>query len=656
MKRLFKKRQLFILSLAVFALVVVVFLNSYRRIVRDFNDSAAAKQVDFCGRISSDILFAESITVMGTQYFKNGGNLINSDNFDFLEYDSASNEYNMDSAKDSANAKKLGNLTGIGQIPQSGVAKQELNLALSFNNYFSDFYDKLPEITWMYYTSESGFINMYPWISSEEFKYSEELKTMPFYSIATPQNNPLHKIAWTHTYIDAAGKGLMVTLSCPIYSGDTFKGVLSLDFTCTELNRMLDNNYSGLLYDQDYCVISADVLKSSEELPYLNKNYGFSVSELSDLESAAFDKVQTAGSLFVYKSTVENTPWTLLFTIPKTYVVGKALLNTLPEIAIGLLLIYSFILLMRFKKAERQLKEASITDPLTGLKNRWYLDDAAEREIALADRNAQALSIISLDLDRFKNVNDTWGHPIGDEVLKITAGILKQFARQSDILVRLGGEEFAALLPQTDNAEAYKIAERIRSQMERTKHPIAGAVTASFGVAERQPGESYGSLYRRVDEALYSAKDLGRNRVVSNEEKKADLSVHVKIEWNPAWECGEATIDSQHRRMLEIANELLGMNNEKSDTFCEQMESLLSHISEHFSYEEQVQKDIGYPDAKSHAEKHKELTERAIQIKDDCLSGKIKMVSLISYIISDVINLHLLEEDTKFFPYIKKLP
>ncbi len=655
MKRLFITRQLFILSLAVIILIVTVFISSYRQNIRSFSDSAFSKQVDFCGRITSDILFAESITMMGNKYFINGGNLIDSDNFDFLEYDSASNEYNMDSAKDSANARTLGNLTGIGKIPQSGIERQEMNLALSFNDYFSNFFEKLPEITWMYYTSQSGFINMYPWISSEEFKYSEELKTMPFYSIATPQNDPLRKIVWTHIYIDAAGKGLMVTLSSPIYSGDAFKGVLSLDFTCAELNRMIESAYDGLIYDEDYCVISADALKSSEELPYLNKNYGFSESELDKLESAEFNKVQTVGSLFVYKSKVENTPWTLLFTVPVAYVVGKALLTTLPEIIIGILLVFSFIILVRFKKAERQLKEASITDPLTGLKNRWYLDDSAQREIALADRNAQALSIISLDLDRFKNVNDTWGHPIGDEVLKITANILRQFTRESDILVRLGGEEFAAMLPQTDNAEAFQIAERIRRQLEITRHPIAGAVTASFGVAERQPGESYGSLYRRVDEALYSAKDMGRNRVVSFEENRDALSVRVKIEWNSAWECGEAKIDSQHRRLLEIGNELLGMIHEKSEGFCEQLEILLSHISEHFSYEEQVQKYIGYPDAESHAEKHRELTEKAIQIKGDCLAGKVNMVSLISFIIDDVIISHLLEEDTKFFPYIKKL-
>ena len=657
MRRFFRKRQLFVLSLAVIALIVAMYINSYNSIIRDFSASAASTESDFSGRITSDVLFAESITILGNEYFNNGGTLIDSGNFNFLVYDSANDEYNMDLAKDAVNAQKMGNLTGTGKIPQSGVARQELNLALSFNDYFSNFYNELPEITWMYYTSESGFINMYPWISSEEFKYSEDLKALPFFTIATPQNNPLHEIAWTHVYSDAAGKGLMVTLSSPVYSGDTFKGVLSLDFTCEGLSQILDGNYTSFLYDEDYCVISASESDATGSyIPHLNTNHGFSGSELEELESAEFNKVQTAGNHFLFKSKIERTPWTLFFTVPMESVIGKALLSTLPVIIIGLLLVLSFVLLIRFKNIERQLKDASLTDPLTGLKNRWYLDDAAQREIALADRSSQPLSIISLDLDRFKNVNDTWGHPIGDEILKLTARILRQCTRESDILVRLGGEEFAALLPQTDIAGAYGIAERVRREMEETRHPIAGTVTASFGVAEKHPGESYGSLYRRVDKALYRAKDFGRNRVVLYEENADSPSIHVKIDWNPAWECGEAKIDFQHREMLEIANVLLGLIHEKAENLNEQLDTLIEHITEHFSYEEGVQKDIGYPLAESHAAKHKELTEKALIIKADCLAGKVRSTSLISFIIDDVIVLHLLEEDVKFFPYIKKLP
>jgi len=655
MRKIFRKRLLFVLSLAVVALIVAVYINSYNGIIRDFSVSAASTTSDFSGRITSDVLFAESLTILGREYFKNGGSLIDSGNFNFLNYDSANDEYNMDLAKDAVNAQKMGNLTGTGKIPQSGVARQELNLALSFNDYFSNFYNKLPEITWMYYTSESGFVNMYPWISSEEFKYSEALKALPFYSIATPQNNPLHKIAWTHIYSDAAGKGLMVTLSSPIYSGDTFKGVLSLDFTCEVLNQMLVGKYTSFLFDEDYCVLSAsstDVIGGY--IPRLNINQGFSDAELEELESAEYNKVQTAGNHFIYKSKIELTPWTLLFTVSTQSVIGKALLLTLPEIIIGILLMLSFVLLIRFKNVERQLKEASLTDPLTGLKNRWYLDDAAQREIVLAERSSQPLSIINLDLDRFKNVNDTWGHPIGDEVLKLTAKILKQFTRESDILVRLGGEEFAALMPHTDIAEAYGIAERVRREMEETRHPIAGTFTASFGVAERQQGESYGSLYRRVDEALYCAKDLGRNQVVSYGEKTDRISVNVKIEWNSAWECGEAKIDFQHRELLRLANTLLGMIHEKPEDFNERLDTLIKHISEHFTYEENVQKDIGYPQAEPHAVMHRELTEKALKIKEDCLAGIVKSTSLISFIIDDVIIMHLLEEDTKFFPFIKK--
>lgn len=123
--------------------------------------------------------------------------------------------------------------------------------------------------------------------------------------------------------------------------------------------------------------------------------------------------------------------------------------------------------------------------------------------------------MIIFDLDYFKRINDTWGHPIGDEVLKQTAEITSSLIRKTDIIFRVGGEEFVILLPKTNISGAQEVAEKLRDTLDRSKHPIVGKFTASFGVGERLGYESFESWYKNVDRALYNAKNEGRNRVVS---------------------------------------------------------------------------------------------------------------------------------------------
>jgi diguanylate cyclase (GGDEF)-like protein len=159
-----------------------------------------------------------------------------------------------------------------------------------------------------------------------------------------------------------------------------------------------------------------------------------------------------------------------------------------------------------------------MTDPLTGLYNRRFFWDALTREIAAASRKGRPFSVILLDLDHFKRVNDTLGHDAGDIVLKEVAVVVKASVRDSDIAVRHGGEEFAILLPDTSAEIAAERAEGLRQELER--HAITyGAekihITASFGVAESPAGRAdAGVLMRAVDAALYAAKAAGRNRVV----------------------------------------------------------------------------------------------------------------------------------------------
>lgn len=161
----------------------------------------------------------------------------------------------------------------------------------------------------------------------------------------------------------------------------------------------------------------------------------------------------------------------------------------------------------------RQVEELSVTDALTGLYNRRRLSEALSSEYARFERYGQGFSIVLLDIDHFKNVNDTFGHPAGDAVLQAFAAILKNSSRNPDILGRWGGEEFLVILPDTDRAAALRFAERVRCAVEGYVFPIETRLTASLGVAAITQGEALHDLIQRADRALYRAKEAGRNRV-----------------------------------------------------------------------------------------------------------------------------------------------
>lgn len=164
------------------------------------------------------------------------------------------------------------------------------------------------------------------------------------------------------------------------------------------------------------------------------------------------------------------------------------------------------------------LEKLALTDALTGLANRRAFREALESELARVARHGRPASLLFLDLDHFKAVNDTHGHAVGDEVLEGFSVVLKRACRRGDLAARVGGEEFALLLPATGRAPAALVAERVRRVVEF--RPLGRAVpvpvTVSIGVVgteDLSEGASADELLRRADAALYRAKDEGRNRV-----------------------------------------------------------------------------------------------------------------------------------------------
>jgi diguanylate cyclase (GGDEF)-like protein/PAS domain S-box-containing protein len=173
--------------------------------------------------------------------------------------------------------------------------------------------------------------------------------------------------------------------------------------------------------------------------------------------------------------------------------------------------------LEKISELQARLQEQVIRDPLTGIFNRRYLDETMPRELSRAKREGYSLSLVMLDLDHFKRVNDTYGHAAGDEVLKTIAKILGEKGRDTDISCRYGGEEFVVALPRMSPAQAIPRVEEWRAALSETRirhGELEIAITLSAGVAGYPDhGADLDTLMSRADEALYRSKDQGRNRV-----------------------------------------------------------------------------------------------------------------------------------------------
>jgi diguanylate cyclase (GGDEF)-like protein/hemerythrin-like metal-binding protein len=312
------------------------------------------------------------------------------------------------------------------------------------------------------------------------------------------------------------------------------------------------------------------------------------------------------------------------------------------------------------RQALAQMEQAAGTDRLTGAWNRRRFEDGALLLIALAGRRGDPLSLILLDLDRFKAVNDTYGHGVGDAVLKSVTTTIKGELRASDGLVRWGGEEFIVLCPDTTLAGATTLGEKIRQAVEAQPIPQVGQVTISLGVAQHQRSEALDAWVARADGALYRAKEQGRNRIEASLEttETRDLETPSLLElvWDPSLFSGHPEIDHQHQQLYHLSNSLLASitSGRYPEDAKLQMQLLIAHVAQHFHDEEAILARTSYPQLAAHAKEHNRLIAKAKDLQRDMGGVSMDLPALLSFLALDLVKGHLLAWDRRFFEHLAK--
>lgn len=303
------------------------------------------------------------------------------------------------------------------------------------------------------------------------------------------------------------------------------------------------------------------------------------------------------------------------------------------------------------KKAEK-LYELATRDALTGVYNRSFYIESFNKKAQESLRNNRPFSLILLDLDYFKQINDEYGHLMGDEVLKSVSKLLKSHLRETDLICRWGGEEFSILLLDTDLKSASFVAEKLRTQIELLRVESNINLTSSFGVTQWREDDTEESVFKRVDNSLYLAKLTGRNKVVTDEELYINASgLPINIEWGPFFRSGHPKIDDEHFALIRLSNEII-VNCFRPGTEEEtlkQFDKLMVHIVAHFDSEEEILAQHHYSQLEEHKQIHRELVTKAKTIENELHNQSISVLTVAKYLIQDVVVGHIIKSDFDFF-------
>lgn len=314
-------------------------------------------------------------------------------------------------------------------------------------------------------------------------------------------------------------------------------------------------------------------------------------------------------------------------------------------------------------RALEQMERLAYTDRLTGAWNRRHLEDAALLEMSRSERHGHPLSLLVLDVDHFKAINDHFGHAVGDYVLVELVRHLRNDIRRADTITRWGGEEFVVLAPDTPLHEAERLAEKLCTRVAEAQLSSARPVTISVGVAEYQCGEGFEHWLSRADRAMYRAKASGRNRVALDpytafgNDGLQRTSSPLQLVWRDLYRSGNLIVDRQHRQLFDHANALLQavMSMAPRDEILARMRTLIDDVSAHFAEEERLHDEIGFPARVAHAAEHSRLLEKASRLFESARdNAELPVADVFHFLAYEIVAQHLVMSDRGYFPYLEK--
>ena len=323
---------------------------------------------------------------------------------------------------------------------------------------------------------------------------------------------------------------------------------------------------------------------------------------------------------------------------------------------IALIMVSTGFALMAKERSDAALRKAALLDRLTGCWNRVRIEEILQQEMARMHRYGHPVTLLMLDLDNFKHINDQYGHLAGDEVLRDFGRLLRTNIRATDVPGRWGGEEFVIVLPSSTFFDAVTLAEHIRKHLETLKFYFGASVTVSIGVAACRAADTVEEWMQRADMALYKAKISGRNQV-RVEDLDGSISNFIcspssalRLQWSETYECGHEEIDQQHRNLFATVNNLLQLDSSGADknAIGAAVKILLAETVEHFQFEEHILNQIGYPDAPSHVQAHHRLLDRANILLAQFQRDGADLAALLRFMIYELTAQHIMIDDRCF--------
>ncbi|AOP36341.1 diguanylate cyclase [Leptospira tipperaryensis] len=419
------------------------------------------------------------------------------------------NRFGISINKDSENdAAYAGTLTAVGSIHKVNSSLiREIEAVLSLGGQFETLAEKQTEVVWVYYLSAQQFLYFTPKVGkAEHFHFTDELYVRPFWVQAEPKANPEKRQIITELYDDINGKGLMITIAEPVYYHDKFIGVASIDISLDTMKQILETGDvigESMLIDEHRHVIA----KTGKD-------------DLQDLQKIQIPEIPSE-----ILSRKDHTYWASFeVKVGDVYLVHRIevidfilyiLKSLLPIWGLVCALAVVLVLYLQLRSSIEQISTLIHTDPLTGISNRRGFLKLAQKSLAISSRHGQTWTILMVDIDHFKSVNDQYGHDEGDKILVRVAQILSSCVRQTDAVCRWGGEEFAVFLFGANPEDSINIAEHLRKEVEnKVVLQNGNSVTLSIGISEGRGGKhGLEESFSHADQALYRAKSTGRNRV-----------------------------------------------------------------------------------------------------------------------------------------------